>query len=405
MNFYLHQSFGWLLALLAGIGLFNLWVDPYSIYRYSSADTDRLSRLDQVYTMRLSKPWQVAVVSPDAVVIGSSRTAPIRPVHASWSSHRGYNLSMPGMSLYEMKRLLEHAHQTQPLDKLVIGVELASFLSDWSGGGLGFAEGRLLSPSGSEQSSHTLQLLRDMGNTLFSLSAVSHSVKALDPANRPAHRFYADGSWENHSAVWLGEPGYIFVGRALVKRAQESPADLAVNYELLKEILDWCHREQIDARLFINPEHLFLVELRKRAGYGEQWTRFHHRLVEINEQVAKDHDRRAFPLQGFNHLESIVGEQLATGVGSLDSWFRDGIHYHRRMGELILDSLWHDAGIDKGKPDYDKYGGRNLNTSSVQAYIREVEKKAADYELANKRVVDRYRSRILTEPALAEAGN
>ena len=138
MNRYLTQSLAIVFTLLAGVALFNYWVDPYAIFRIQSATTERISRLDQVYTMRLAKPWQVSQLQPSAVVIGSSRTASIRP-SGQWARGRGYNLSMPGLSLYEMTRLVEHAHHQSGLARLAIGLEQASFVADWSGGEIGRA--------------------------------------------------------------------------------------------------------------------------------------------------------------------------------------------------------------------------------------------------------------------------
>ncbi len=383
MNRYLLQSVGLLLALVVSVGLFNLWADPYSIYRFHSADSDRLSRLDQVYTMRLSKPWQVARVKPSAVVIGSSRAAPIRPSHPSWAGDRGFNLSMPGMSLYEIKRLLEHAHAESPLDKIVLGLEFASFLSDWSGGGLGFAEDRLRGGAQEDGYKQGVQLLRDMRDTLFTASAFSHSVRALDPDNRPPLQFYPDGSWENHSSVWLGRPGFVFVGRELLKRQDASDEEMEHNLRQFADILSWCHEQGIDARLFISPEHLFLVDLRARAGYSGRWIAFHHQLTRLNHEVAARYDRVPFLLQGFNHLPDVVNESLPVGVGSLSNWFRDGIHYHSRLGAVIVNSLWGDG------PGY------TLTSDTVATYLEKVDKMTGEYIRHDEQTVASYRAGVL----------
>ena len=99
------------LLFITAVALFNYWVDPNCIYRFQSADVARMSRVNQGYTMRMSKPWQVTQLGPEAAVIGSSRTAPIRPRHSSWEGIRTFNLSMPGITLYEMKHTIRHAHK------------------------------------------------------------------------------------------------------------------------------------------------------------------------------------------------------------------------------------------------------------------------------------------------------
>ena len=109
MTHYLRNTLLWTLALCGAVALFNYIVDPYSIYHFESADTDRLSRVEQFYQMRISKPWQVTQIKPNAIVIGTSRSGGIHPRHPSWSRQQSFNFSVPGMTPYELLRFIEHA--------------------------------------------------------------------------------------------------------------------------------------------------------------------------------------------------------------------------------------------------------------------------------------------------------
>ena len=129
MTRYLRNTLFLTLALCSAVAAFNYFVDPYSIYHFESADSDRLSRVEQFYQMRISKPWQVAQVKPTAVVIGTSRSAGIHPRHPSWDGQQSFNLSVPCMTPYELLRFIEHAQANGPLNKLMIGLDFEAFIN------------------------------------------------------------------------------------------------------------------------------------------------------------------------------------------------------------------------------------------------------------------------------------
>ncbi len=104
------------------VALFNYRVDPYGIYHYKERMTDRLSRIDQFLHLRLTKPWHIVQTKPTAVVVGTSRSATVHPQHPTWPQSGSYNLSIPGLTVYEMLRFIEHAQANGPLSKLMIGL-------------------------------------------------------------------------------------------------------------------------------------------------------------------------------------------------------------------------------------------------------------------------------------------
>ncbi|MFT5483867.1 MAG: hypothetical protein ACI9GW_002526 [Halieaceae bacterium] len=385
MKNYLYMTLALVVSILFGVGLFNSWADPYTIYQFEPKEPDRISKTGQVFFMRLSKPWQIAQAKPAVLVIGSSRTAPLRPRHASWMGASAYNSSMPALSLYEMQRFIQHAHAQGGLEKLVIGVELATFVADWSGGALGFAEGRLWGNTREKSSTHLLQFFRDIRDTLFSSAAILHSIESLTQKPISSHRFYADGSWENVSPVWLGQPGYSFVGRSLADRNGKTSKRMTENLDILGEILAYCHEQKIDTRLYINPEHVFLIDLREQVGAGQLWTQFHRQLVDLNSSVAERSNADPFPLWGFNNLAGVVDEPLGYGKGSLDDWFRDGVHFHSTLGAIIMDQLWGE----------NKRVGRRLSPLSVDVYLAAVEGLRARFVVEYPEIVSAYRDKIL----------
>jgi hypothetical protein len=388
MKRYLCHSLLTLTLLAAAVGGFNLWVDPYAIYRFDTADSARIGRINQIYQMRVSKPWQVRRLKPSALIIGSSRSASIRPQHAQWDDNKAFNLSMPGLTLYEMQRLIQHAHVQGNLRKLVIGLEHETFTTNDYTTGIGFAEGRLAGAGAGAVAPHfhlLVQTIRDLRDTLFTGFALTRSLQAWLGPHQGSHRYRPDGSWENLSHIWLGEPGYVFVGGMLAQKEGRAASALDDNLAIFADILGFCHRHSIDTRIFISPEHLFLTDLRQYLGSDSGWKQFHRELVTLNENVAREHDQPAFPVWGFNQLEGIVDEQLQPGPGTLGEWFRDGIHFDHRLGKVLMEQMW---GTDSDQ-------GLALDTGSVPAYFEQVELARTQFVRDQSAIVARYRQKIL----------
>ena len=90
------------LLLCGAVGLVNYSLDPYLLFNFEAADSARLSRIDQFNHMRITKPWYLQKVKPTAVIVGSSRSARLLPIHESWADEKGYNLAVPGMTIAEI---------------------------------------------------------------------------------------------------------------------------------------------------------------------------------------------------------------------------------------------------------------------------------------------------------------
>ena len=355
------------LTICSSAALFNYLADPYSIYQYTGANADQLSRVEQFYHMRLSKPWQVAQLKPNAVIVGTSRSGSMRPEHSSWSEDTGYNLSIPGMTPYELLRFVHHAQANGPLDKLMLGLDFEAFINSEPHSRAGFAEFRLRREPGPVESLQSqLQLAVDLANTLFSMPALAQSLTATTGAARPGRRYYPDGSWEKTSATLTGRKGYLWVGRTYRERS----VDLKANMDQLAELLSFCHQQGIETRLFVTPEHVFLLKLWQQIGYAELWQEFHRQLVAVNEIVAETEGKPAFPLWGFNQLAGVVDEPILPRAKSRESNFLDGIHFRNQLATTIMDSAWSDSPV----------AGVNIDSKNLEDYLTQVQELTAAFE-------------------------
>ncbi|MEP5567748.1 MAG: hypothetical protein ABJN62_07945 [Halioglobus sp.] len=382
MNLYIKKSLCWFVSLAAATILFNTWVDPYNVYRFSSADTQRMSRIGQGMTMRLSKPWQVNQRGAEAAIIGSSRSGSIPPKHKLWLEKRPFNLSMAGLTLYEMLRTIEHAHANGPLSDLVIGLEYETFISSDYKVGIGFSEKRLARKNSID---FYQQGIQDLFSTTLTASTLTRSIETIN-RRKPINTWYfPEGHWENKSRIWRGESGYVSVGKNMARLIGSDPSVYSENLTTFAAIIEFCQQQRINTKLFVTPEHIFLTGLRKTIAPKSNWREFHQDIKDINQRFANQYKREPFPLWGFGHMVGVVDEPLPKGDIEEGAWFRDGIHFNGKLGVLIMEEVLtsdNDRAFDLGNNSIDSY----MN------YIDVIQKQFFD---DNKMVVERYLKKIL----------
>ncbi len=364
MQRYLQAVAAITLAICAVVSAINYAIDPYNIYHFDKADTASLSRIDQFYHMRLTKPWHLRQLQPDAVIVGTSRSAAIKPQHPAWQNNRTYNLSAPGMTVYEMLRFIQHAQATQPLEKLMLGLDFQAFITDQPRVRPGFAEPRFAHSGRQMQSvSYRRQVVTDLADTLLSLSALSRSAAALTgTGNAPKRKYFTDGTWASTSRFLVGKPGYEFVGSSKLTAHDIRPFRVGDNFDLFADILRFCHRHNIETRLVITPIHVFMVDWWHTLGYADEWQHFHEQLVAINTAVANEFNAEPFKLLGFNAAKGIVDEPIYASQQSDTAWFEDGIHFKDRLGLKIMRAAWDDS------PTF----GQLLNAQTVTPYLMSI---------------------------------
>lgn len=381
MKNYLAKSLAALLLLVVATALFSAWADPYNIYRFASADTQRLSRTNQTFSMRLSKPWQLRQLQPQAAIIGSSRSGSIRPRHPAWRGLHTFNMSMAGLTLYEMKSFIQLAHESGRMDTLVIGLDYETFIADDYLSGIGYAQDRMSSTTTAE---FLLQGARDLRDTLLSTSALTQSLIAIRGQAQIGTEFYPDGSWKNNATRWQGKSGYISAGNNLVRLVASPPAAYEKNLQRFAGILQYCHQQAIDVRLFVSPEHLFLTNLRDSLGKGAGWQDFHRHIATLNENSARDAGARPFPLWGFNQLDGAVNEQLPGATKRGKRVFRDGIHFAPRLGRKIMAQILEDTNGP----------GMKLGTENIDAYLQSVQTLLSSFEQNQREMISSYHLRL-----------
>ncbi|MEP1471073.1 MAG: hypothetical protein ABJK25_08890 [Halieaceae bacterium] len=382
MSSYIRQGVFTFFLLTAVIAIFNMWADPYNIYRFQTADSMRMSRVDQGMSMRLSKPWQVMQRKPGVAIVGSSRSGSIDAEQLHSGTEAAFNLSMPGLTPQEMLYAVEHALLVGDLTKLVIMLDYETLISSDYKVGIGFEKGRL---APHDTLAFYRQALADAFNTLFTTSVLTHSALALSSKKISPTLYYPDGSWTNSSRMWRGESGYVSVGKNLIRLSGSTSDAYRENIRALASILAVCYGSEIDTTLIISPEHIFLTDLRETISASTRWYKFHEDIARLNKEVADDYEEKPFTLFGFNHIRGVVDEPLPSGDVSPQAWFRDGIHFRKKLGNLMMEQI--------RRPSSD--GAYLITTSSVEKYLAQVEAVRKDFTAVNGKEILRYKRKIL----------
>ena len=359
-------------------------IDPYAIYHYKGAAPEKISRIDQFYYMRITKPWRMRQASPKEVVIGTSRTARVSP-KTVWDKKNSYNLSVPGMTMYEMSRFIEHANANEHLNKLMIGLDFEAFISPVPRVQSGFNERRLARTTDDlTRPPYVWQIGVDAAQTLLSLPSLALSLSAVFGTAKVPRIYYGDGTWKSNATQLRARGAFVYVGKTTIFDRRNESMELDVNFEILSDTLRFAHRQGIETRLFITPEHIFMIDLWERLGFGDLWREFHRRLVAVNNTVAIEMGANPFPIFVFNAVSGVVDEPVYMAKNAGKSWFEDGAHFRKRLGDKIMEATW---------TDRDAFGAR-LDDHSVEAYLVDVEKMRHDFLASNAELTARLRRAI-----------
>jgi hypothetical protein len=103
-------------------------VDPY--YVFGSPDMPRINAVRPRYDSHVpvAKPYQVQRISPDAVILGSSRAeVGLDPRHPGWAGKSVFNFGLPSASSYEVMLAFLHAQAGGSLKQAVIGLDFFGY--------------------------------------------------------------------------------------------------------------------------------------------------------------------------------------------------------------------------------------------------------------------------------------
>mgnify|MGYP006183122803 CR=1 FL=1 len=391
------------------IGGFNWLIDPYNIYHPEEYKPNNL-----VWTskqLRLAKAYRVRELRPQGIVIGSSTSQlGINPNHPGWGEnvYPRYNLALPGSNLYESFRYFQHSQALSPQKKILIGLDFVSFniftqLSD------DFKESYMVvSREGRRQD----YFLTDLAITLFSLSAIKASQKKMFYRGKGTHRSNGtefseavdSQSRNNRSAMMWSAT--MFVSRLLMpppthRFCLDDGVSSDSGFQYLSKILKIAKESEADVRLFIQPTHVYLLEVLNILGMMKYYEKWRYQLVDLVESINKQYPKKPelslWDFSGYNSVNVDGVPSLEEPNSSMD-WYYDVGHFKKSLGDLIQDRVFGytdkerdlpiDFGIQIDSKNIDLYHTiqRNKQTQYTIAHQEDIKELAGRVALINKKI-------------------
>ncbi len=389
-------TFVWLLTMLCSLGgviVGNWLVNPYGLYASPTVAGFNQLKTGRSDRDRLIKAAAIIEQKPQHLIIGSSRTRQgIDPDHPLMPTH-AYNASLNGITIYELRRYVEHAIANQPnLTHVTIGLDFFMFngytgsLTAQATNGLtdgapatrpnvqsetvsqpeaapitqaGFADYRLgrshLSP-------------QDVLATTLSIDALVESYQTLSKSRQspdifpdwPDNGFSPHGKLADGNTQWRFEQDlqYYFDHHSQYVLSSESLDNFA-------QIVAQCKDLGITLTVFISPSHAVQWEAIAATGEWETFEQWKRALVALT------------PVWDFSGYSDITTEPVSSVMAN----YADNSHYSKQVGDQVIARLF-PASNTQADAQASDFGVR-LTPENIDAHLQKIRQAQALWQRQN----------------------
>jgi hypothetical protein len=394
-------------ALLGGIGAFNLIIDPYGLYGIARLKglNDRKPEIKK--HIRMHKAAAVMKVEPQSIAVGNSRVEyGIDPNHPAWKFKPAYNLGLVSANAYEMLRYLQHAQAAQPLKQVLVGLDIDSFNALQSNEA-DFDEARLAMTASGESN---FARGADFFKSLFSFDALvaSYETITMPPLSDKAVYLYRENGqrevdYSEHniqvrgghhqaflkSEQYFAEEGYLAGAKG--KFGFVNPSTKVSSFDWFRSILRFAYGNGIELRLFISPSHARQWEVADAMGLWDEFEQWKVKLVEVVEEEARSAGKPPVPLWDFSGYNRYTAEEVPPlgDTASKMQWYIESSHYNHRLGGLVLAKVYEESPRDEAAL---QGFGVLLTSSNVQAHLEQIRKDRELYRTLHPKDVEEVRA-------------
>jgi hypothetical protein len=113
---------------MAVVGATNVLVDPFCLFPSLEIRGFNAVKPEVYSHVRMIKAHNVRFAHAKGLILGTSRAEfGLDPQHPDWRVGSVYNLALPNASIYEAQRYLEHAYTQNPVQQVVLALDLGMF--------------------------------------------------------------------------------------------------------------------------------------------------------------------------------------------------------------------------------------------------------------------------------------
>jgi hypothetical protein len=392
--------------LVCIVGVFNLVIDPYGLFRL--IDKQGINNVKPAAGTHgaLAKAYQVLRINPNGVILGNSRMeVGFDPESPFWPGHARpvFNLALPGTgpstTLLYLQHVLVNAerhHEKKP--KVVVwGIDFMDFLVD--------ARNRdkqqrsthiprkdenlrlLANSDGSDNPWRAFHKVQDYAESTFSLAAFEDSLLTLHARNDPfAENLTPLGFNPMRDYLKIeADEGYwaVFRQRDLenIKDYLRRPMDIfnadgrpTPALDDLYQVINLCTLHNVDLYLLIYPYHAHLLETIRITGHWtgfENWKRAIVNIVESQSHKPSTSKLVIWDFSGFNQISMEPVPEVNDRQTKMH-WYWEAGHFKRKLGELMLDRMFNHPNEPNGF-------GELLGPANVEEKIASMRAEEIEY--------------------------
>jgi len=366
------------ISLVAG---FNWLVNPFSIFDAPAISGFNANKPDYISYLRLTHAYRVERLKPECVLLGTSRTGRgLSPAHPALANLKCYNMALPAMSIYQMRRHLQHIQAVQAQKLVILAVELRLFNPDSDASDALFEKRLLVDADGHRQFNLFSAQLPDLASSWVSMSALQASLTTLRKQSWLKDTLAIDGYW----APLTNRADHAKMFRAYTRKSAEQFAEIKPkedvfrkNLEELRLLLRETYGLGTEVKLIIHPSHAWHWQTLWFSGLWPRFETMKRQLLSINAEEAVRAGHKAYPIWDFSGSYGPALEAIPTNLHETMHWFWEPVHYKNALGDRLLNQVM-DVDINDAKTA--NFGVR-LDEAGLEEHLsrlRNLQKKYAE---------------------------
>ena len=300
---------------------------------------------------------------PDVLIIGNSRPEMgIDPDHEYFQENQlsSYNLAMPGASLEQQYGYAIDVLRSKNVKSVIIGVDFLDYLIrqnddvttnpyQWPPAYSESSDRKKADWDGNPNPRHTLNYMNDVYFPLISLDTLQDSIFTLINQSSQKSNLLENGfnpaagmnnATRNEGVKVIFDqkmPTLIEGFNGSKKSIYQNKQQWSQRFELLDYLLRYLNKNDIDAKLFINPYHIQYLEVIDHSGLTNEFLEWKRMIVEI---VSRYQDTSNMILWDFSAPSAYTAEPFLEAKREPLDWFWEPAHYNKALGDIIVNRMF-----------------------------------------------------------------
>ncbi len=367
-NFITKTFFYSLLAVLS-VGCLNCLVDPFDILGFLKIDGFNNRKTEKESHARLNIALKLRMERPEVIFFGTSRTeGGIDIANKNLVSADAMNCAFGGGIPVEYLEYFRIAAKNK-VKHVLIGLDLFAF---YNTNKIVDEKVKLYLSSFS-----LLEYIFSVDTLVSTVRTVAENIAPTTPlsGDNVHDRFFRTG--QQYIKGQYGNKKF-----SKTEKAQ---------WNAFKEILKIAQINNIKVTLFISPSHARLWEsLDVAQGWGV-FDEFRRKLVDTNEQVARNNSKKPFTFWDFSGYHAFTTEPVPPKGDTTTQmkWHLESSHYRKELGDIMLDRIF---GTNYyGGQDYPDFGVL-LTSENIEAHLQKLKEQRKLWQSQNQAAIELIKS-------------